>query len=277
MSEKIPDCSTDNDNMEYLTAQAENNLNKKNMIERKKIELFESQNSIMENIYNHGMQEYVNHLNNLKEAFCPSDLNVRCIDEGTTGGIHLAGSGILLGLEKAAEMLKKSGAEGITSHEECGAAGLFAKSNGLDISQADEYGKEFAKKLAEVTGLPYKGHIALNTMKRPSGLHIARVAYYDGSGSFNFDQVEGLPAGFEVDRKFLNNEYAREEATVCVNIAMGGHGFGELITEKAPFLLVVIGDSSDGEFGIKNLIKELEPVADSFGGRVKIDSFVIPA
>lgn len=237
---------------------------------------FAGQDEVMRKIYTEGMDKYVKGLQGLDKAFAPADLNVRCIDEGTPGGLHLAGSGILLGVEKAGEVLKAAGVTGITSHDGCGAAGIYARNNNLDASKSDEYGKEFAKELAEKTGIPYTGHIPFGEMKRPAAFHTARAAYYDGTGKFNCDTVPGLPIGFVVSRKFIDPAYALEEAKVCANIATGDHSYGEMITEEAPFLLIAVGDGSDGELGKDALMKELEPLAAAFGGKVKIDGFVMP-
>jgi hypothetical protein len=239
-------------------------------------EAFKKQDAMMRQIYEKGFAEYVKGLADFGRAFVRADNTVRCIDEGTPGGVHLAGSGILLGVEKAAEALKLAGAEGITSHAECGAAGIYARTNGLDAARADDYGKEFAAKLSEKTGLPYIGHIDIGKMARPSGYHVARVAYIDGTGKFDCSLVAGLPAGFVVGRRFVSAAYALEEAKVCVGIATGDHGFGELITAGAPFVLVVIGDEAGGEFGLETLKKELEPLVAAGGGKVKVDGFVAP-
>jgi len=239
-------------------------------------EAFVKQDGLMSLIYEKGFSEYAKGLRDLGQAFTPVQTMVHCIDEGTPAGMHLAGSGILLGVDKAAEALKKAGVTEITSHDECGAAGIYARANGLDVSKSDEYGKEFARKLAEKTGLPYKKHIPIGEMARPSGFHIARVAYYDGTGKFACDWVEDLPGGFQVSRRFIDAAYALEEMKVCVGIATGDHGFGAMITPEAPFVLVVVGDSAGGEFGLEALKKELEPLVETNGGKVKVDGFVAP-
>ena len=236
-------------------------------------EAFAKQDTKMKAIYEKGMEEYVKGLADLGNAFKPADRTVRCIDEGTPGGVHLAGSGILLGVDKAAEALKLAGADAITSHAECGAAGIYARSNNLDPARADEYGREFARSLADKTGLPYKGHIEIGEMARPSGFHTARVAYYDGTGKFDCSQAAGLPAGFVVSRRFIGAPYALEEVKVCVSIATGDHGFGGLITSNAPFLIIVIGDPARGEFGLESLKREVEALIAANGGKVEVDGF----
>ena len=48
-----------------------------------------------------GLRSYVVSLSNLPDAFKLADRFVRCIDERTPGGVHLAASGLLLGEERA--------------------------------------------------------------------------------------------------------------------------------------------------------------------------------
>jgi hypothetical protein len=236
---------------------------------------FEEQNALMQTIYANGMQKYSEGISDLNKAFSSEDKAVRCIDEGTPGGVHLAGSGILLGIDKAAEALIKAGCAGISSHAECGAAGIYARENNLDASKSDEYGKEFAIKLAEKMGVPYKGHIEIGAMKRPSGFHTARVCYYDGTGKFDPALCGKLPAGFVISRRYIDSAYALEEVKVAVGIATGGHGYGDLITPETPFLLIAVGDKTNPEFSLENLQKELSAIAESSAGKVKVDGFTI--
>ena len=55
---------------------------------------------------------------------------LKCMDERTPGGIHLAGAGILLGLCNAVEFVKRANIDKVTWHEECGAVGLALKKRG---------------------------------------------------------------------------------------------------------------------------------------------------
>jgi hypothetical protein len=216
-------------------------------------------------------------IQNLKDAFTLNDKSMRCIDEGTPGGLHCAGSGILLSEATAIEEFKKAGVDGIYSHEECGAAGLYAKANDLDPSKSDEYGIAFAKHIAEKIGVPYKGHITIDKMARPSGLHTARVAYYDGTGNFDPSKVKSLPKGFVIDRKNHSKEYALKEIGVSISIALGSHGFGEKFTQQEPFTLIAIGEPMDVNFSVEALKKELEGLPEQNSGRVKIDGLTAPS
>ncbi len=217
---------------------------------------------------------YVNKLDNLKDAFVLGDRSVRCIDEGCPGGVRLAGSGILYQDDAEAALAGK--VDGIYSHAECGAAALYAKQNGLDTDNSDHYGIEWAKGLAERLGVPYKGHIGIDGMVRPSGQHIAWVTYYDGSGRFDPSRVEKLPPGFVISRNLLDSEYAKQELEVSINIALGDHGLGERVTPETPFIVAPIGNPHDNTLGLEILTEEAKSVAQKFEGRVIVSSFIAP-
>lgn len=219
-----------------------------------------------------GMSAYLEHLqqDNI-DMLSLDDRTVRCIDEGASGhGLHLAGSGILLGEERAYEIMKAANVDMVTSHEGCGAAALYAKEHGLDAAKADEYGQEFSKKLAERLGVPYK-HIAAEEMDRPKEFHHARYAIYDGTGTFNHRAIPGFPAAFVVNRRI--NEGGLAEAEVSASIALGDHGFGQRFTAESPFTFIVIGDPESEEFSADSLVAELEPIAVEQGGVIHIEHY----
>lgn len=236
----------------------------KNMEHSHKEELrkyWQEQWPIFQQVKKHGWQKYLASLD-LAQGFKLKDRKLRCIDEGTVGGVHLAGAGILLDLlDKAAvkDFVAQAEVTGIYSHAGCGAAALYAKQTGLDVSQLDDYVRDWTKKLAEVCGVPYAGHIELSEMSRPADFHIARVAYYDATGHFDPSQVAGLPPGFVISRRYVTPAYAKQEAEIAVNIALGDHGFGELITPDEPFHFVAIGDKRSGIAAelLQNELKEI--------------------
>lgn len=231
--------------------------------------LWEAQSPIFSQINVLGAEKYMSALPNLKQAFDPKDRSLRCIDEGTPGGLHCAGSGILMDESTAIEEFRRAEVDGIYSHEECGAAGIYAKQKGLDPSKSDEYGIKFAKQLARKLNVPYKGHIGIAEMARPSGLHTARVSYYDSTGRLDPARLKELPNGFVIDRCHHPVGYALQEMKVSIDIALGSHGFSKRFTAETPFILIAIGD--------EELKKELEPLAAEFDGRVKIDGFTPPS
>jgi len=237
---------------------------------------WEKQRDTVRAIEQLGLQRYAENLPDIQSAFELDDHCLRCIDEGTPGGIHLAGSGILMDEVKAIEASKAAKVDGVYSHAGCGAAAMFAKQKGLDMTNPDEYGRQWAKQLAERLGVPYKGHIEKSDMKRPADFHNARVAYYDGTGSFDPSRVADLPPGFVISRRHTDAANAQSEADVAVSIATGDHGFGTLITDKEPFYLMVVGDPEDPNFSANKLQAEVDAIASNSNGRVKVLGFTRP-
>ena len=235
-------------------------------------ELFESQQNIMSEVYKKGFRGYVEELPNLYESFIEHDHCVRCIDEGTPGGFHSAGSGILREKIEVIEAFKKAGVKEITSHDGCGAAGIYAKVHNLDSSKSDEYGKVWAKEIAGELGVSYR-HITAKEMNRPEGRHVARVAYYDATGKFDYSKVSELPTGFIISRAIQRLNDSVAESEVSFNIATGDHGFGVLITKHNPFVIVVIARDEEE---LSELKSELSGLSDKFGERLRIDGFVAP-
>ena len=230
---------------------------------------WEKQNETLTGIKEKGMQAFVDGLSNIESAFELRDRTIRCIDEGTPGGIHIAGQGILMNADQIADFCAKAEPDGVMSHEECGACGIYAKREKLDAGDTDGYGKVWVAKLAEICAIPVKGHISVQAMARPSGLHIARVAYYDGTGSFDPAQVGELPQGFVISRARPRTR----RTSVAVNIATGSHGFGGLVTPDAPFMLIAVAKAQDG-VPLETLMAELRDVAAAYGGRAVVDGFV---
>jgi hypothetical protein len=253
-----------------------------------------------------GFAPYAETMPNLDEAF-QSDDKLRCIDEGTPDGFRAAGSGIAYvitagldkglkgydaintGLDAAAEAFRDADLDGVFSHEECGAAklvyGAFSdefksqlkKDHG--ITSSDEFGDYFAKELAKKMGKEYKGRIGIGEMTRPSGAHVTRVTYIDGTGRFNPDAIEGLPQGFVVSRKYLGAEQTAVEASVSVGISTGNHGFGKRIDSDHPHVLVAVGSPNDPKLSTESLMKELQPLLSDpkYKNKLIVDGFTAPS
>lgn len=201
-------------------------------------------------------------LPNRLQAFQLKDTNLRCIDEGCPGGLHMAGSGCLY--ERAAEDLKGK-ITGIWTHESCGAAKLYVESKKIDTKDPDSVADAEAKKLADKLGVPYHGRIPLSEMKRPPTLHDARVIYYDGTGKWEPTQVPGLPKGFMISRKLISDPgYAKAEVEVAIGIAMGDHGLGHQFTGKSPLYICCVGGLDAQSVPAKTLADEMVAVAGKF-------------
>ncbi|MEK7584036.1 MAG: hypothetical protein AAB490_02230, partial [Patescibacteria group bacterium] len=214
--------------------------NDREMIEKS----YHAEDAAYQSIYRDGVDAYAKTLPHLAQAFELNKKCVSCMDEGTPGGVHAAGSGMLMNDAELEEYFAAASPDEITSHEGCGAARLYAAAHGLDIERSDQYAQEWAKHEADKRGLTYR-HIAAPNMKRPSEGHFARTCYYDTTGTFNWDAAEGLTAGFVVSRKYMTPEYSLREASVAMDIAFGDHGLGgKLLSREKPFLLVAIAEDT---------------------------------
>lgn len=231
------------------------------------------QSSVVSQLRKLGAEKFFHGIPDIEQAFHPGDRWLCCIDEGCSGGVNLAGSGILLGVEGAAAIAKAAGVTAVTSHEECGAAKLWAQQAGKDTSASDDYGKQFAAALAKQLDISYC-HLPLSEMARPAGLHVARVIYYDGTGKFDPARVPEVPPGFVISRRFLTKDYAMKECEIAVSIALGDHGFGKLFTPDEPLLIIVIGHPTDTALTLEKLKPEVQPLAIAQGARLAVDGLV---
>lgn len=241
-------------------------------IQQKKNIIFEEQKEILQKAMKGGFEKYADSLKNIDDFFILKDHAIRCIDEGTPEGLHSAGSGILRHMPEVLDSFRRVGITEVTSHDGCGAAKLYARQNNLLEEKSDEYGKKWSADVAKFLGVPYR-HIAFIDMKRPKEFHIARVAYYDGTGKFNYNDGGIFPPGFIISRKIQSEQDSLSEAGVSLDIAFGNHGFGPLITEDDPFIFIAIGeDEEDAE----RLQEELKKLEHSYGKKVIIDGFIAP-
>ncbi|TAK21370.1 MAG: flagellar basal body-associated FliL family protein [Chloroflexota bacterium] len=205
-------------------------------------------------------------------AFTLKDTYLRCIDEGTPGGLHMAGSGALY--EKAFDDLKGK-ITGIYTHEGCGAAKLYVESKNIKTDDPDSVADAEAKTLAEKLGVPYLGRIAAKDMSRPPQIHTARAIYYDGTGKFEPTNVPGIPQGFMISRKLISDPaYAKAEVEVAIGIAMGDHGFGSHFTGKSPLYLTLVGGLDRDSIPTKMMADEMLPIASKFHN-VELQTMVV--
>lgn len=201
-----------------------------------------------------------------KKAICLADGSVRCIDGRTPSGIHLAGSGILLGLNGAEKFVRsvrsaRRNVEVITWHSDCGAAFVWSEQNG---GKVDSNARMFAEKLAGRVGA--RAEKIKN--KGEDGFHHERVAYYDDTGLFDWSQVD-LPAGFIISRRYLDfdPDYAMSELEMTIEIALGDHGFGGLFSEQRPFLVVLVAFKQGRRNRVVLARRECEKVVSSLGAK----------
>lgn len=141
---------------------------------------WDKQKPTFDKIFSTSFQEFSETLP-IETAFHMADRSLRCIGEGTVSGIHLAGSGILLGEEETLKFIQEARVDGVYSHSGCGAVRSIVEKSGKNKKDTDKYAEEWAEKIAEKSGIPFLGHIGLMELKRPPTFHIARVIYYDGT------------------------------------------------------------------------------------------------
>lgn len=191
-----------------------------------------------------------------------------CIDEGCTAHsfsgnndpiytVNIAGSGILLGVDKVVEIFRKNSElqqniQTLTWHEGCGAASLAKKSN-PDIT-ADGFVNALALKLKEELGMNCNvlkiaepnDKTAEAHMTRPMEYHNAMVVYVNGTQkAFNYKKNPLLPPGFTLDYGFFGEETTEGELAVALSIAFGDHGMKEKITKENPFIINYITEKEE--------------------------------
>jgi len=239
-------------------------------------EYWDSQRPLLETIKQKGgVANYVNSLASAAQFFNANNHEVCCIDERTTAGvIHFAGSGIL-DQDEAVQVIRHAGAQDVYSHAGCGAADLAFEKLSPDeknkFANAEEYAKWWAKEVARKAGIEYKGHLPVEP-----NFHIARVAYYDGTGMCDAALcAKLLPLGFVISRRYLNKDYALKELDLSIQIAFGVHGFGkERFTQQTPFTIIPIADANNNRFSLEQLTSEAREVANQYGDSVSVDGFV---
>lgn len=219
-----------------------------------------------------GIESYARSLSNLSDTFRPRDRALRCIDGRTPGGVRLAGSGILLGLERAQALAEAAGVERVTYHEDCGAARAWAAENGRDAADGPACAREFSEQLADALGLPC-GEAPLTGTP---GFHDETAVYYDGTGRADPSRVSGLPKGYVVSRAHFGDDFptALEEVRLAVELSLSDLGFADLFTPDHPLRLIAIGHPQDPRLAVQQLRQELELLELPTPERVIVEGFV---
>lgn len=254
-------------------------------------------NECLELLLENGSEKYFKQkFPNFNRAFVKEITAVVCIDEGCAhkdyngqGKLTLAGAGILFPAQSEEERIKivaklflEMGIKDVTSHEGCGAVKLayqrdFPESK-TNKEELENYGKDWVRKIIEEKKrMEYEAtcnHIVLEEMERPAQFHNARVVYFDTIGGFNPNKEKDLPMGFVISRRHVPGDYALTELKVAVDIAFGGHGFGELFNDKNKFVIIPLakdaGSLRAAETEIKNALAENENFSN-----IKIDGVIV--
>lgn len=229
-----------------------------------------------------GIDNYTKTIEYFERAFTLKNRTVCCVDERVTDGtIHYAGCGIL-DREHAAEQLRKAHPDGVRTHKGCGAAKKAyeklspEEKNRLEreyrVGDAEGYAKWWGLQLARELGVEYKGHSEVTPE-----FHNARAVYYDGTGAFTPSALPDLPSGFVISRRYLKNDYAKEELQLVLSIAFGDHGFGrERFLTNSPLQIILVGGSEESGVSLEELRAEAEEIAKENGQAVVIDGFIAP-
>jgi hypothetical protein len=207
-------------------------------------------------------------------------VSIGCIDEGIKKKIPLAGSGILfLTEEQVLEFIKKRGVDIITTHDNCGAALIWAREKKPDISQedADKEAAKYIEMIAKKAGIKYR-HISAQNMKRPPEFHSARMIFFNNVKDYFPSVIKGLPPAFSIERFTLfDPENAKKRLKLAIGIALGEHGFKKRFTEKEPLIIAcVLNESDDDKEIMQEVDKILDEMGDNFKKRIKVDFFVVP-
>ena len=200
--------------------------------------------SAVKRILEKGADVYMQEQSSVESAFAEAERTCACVDERVGGEkMGLPGSGILLGKEKATEIIRAEGLEKISSHEHCGAAALaynkLAPEEQAFYGTADAYAQSWTKELADELGIQYQGHVAVD-----GDQHVARVVYYDGTGRFTPTSIESLPQGFLVSRAEADPKQTASGVALAAKIALGDHGFGASRFATSPLVIIPVGESS---------------------------------
>lgn len=204
------------------------------------------------------------------------DHGVKCIDEGTPGGVRIAGAGILEGIDQTVTMLETLDLDVIHCHDDCGAARLYAQLHNIVDVHPDELAKQFTIEIARRLGIQHH-HIRKEQLRRPP-IHVATVVYYSGVKAFDPAQLpDALPQGFVITRALHHSpQSAQTEADVACQIAFGSHGFGNRFDGKNPLIIVPVGNPHRPRLSLEALSAELQPVVSTYEDRVRISGFESP-
>lgn len=137
---------------------------------------------------------------------------LKCIDEGTPGGVHLAGSGILVDDLK---IINWKIIEGITFHDDCGAARLYIQHKNLQI-ETNKAAERFAIEISQKYNLPFLGK---QPLKRPKEFHYALGIWISNLPNFDYSLNSFLPPGFTINPFIsFSKEYTIKEINLALKI-----------------------------------------------------------
>lgn len=239
------------------------------------------------------LQEIMNESSDLKKAFeklricgC-SDGRVVAKEIGTAGNLILASK------EEVDAFIKKHTGEidFVESHWGCGAAKKkhnelkdknkweqFKAEYGLEgervedvFKDGDALGKWWAEWLAGKLGAVYR-HIGKEKMRREE--HDERVICFDGTGMFNPDALEEMPAHYTLTCVELSDkEYINELKVLCGIAFDDHHGFGHRFDGNNKFYILVCAQNQEQLDHLIEVAKEAMK-NEEFCNKVEIKGFI---
>ena len=222
-----------------------------------------------------GLQVIMDSLEKIQEAF--TDLDVIVCSDGRVlpsdgAKLGIAGEGILLGEEDLKRLVEncKGKIKKVTSHEDCGAAGVAFRGDSKGKNKPDELGIEFAQILAEKLGAEYE-HLPMSKMKNT--IHNERFICFDGTGRFNPEALKEMPGQFVCSGYAfgLGEDYLEIEIATLAGIALGDHGFGKKFTKDNKFMIIV---SAKDDAQLAEMTKIAEEAIEKYGELVEVRGFV---
>ena len=233
--------------------------------------LWRQDDPIMQELYRDGADALFTHTPNIEASFkiTSEDHSICCIDEGIEHGIHLAGSGCGIDEEALITKCKEAGITAFTTHDGCG---KWKLENPEDINSKGETVEAWGERIAEKIGVPHQ-HITAQQMDRPATLHTARAIYLDGTGLFNRHAVSALPKGFTISPRIFEAE-SFKDLDLAIQIAFGGHGFGDRFTAEHKLAVIVIADPTNEKYSADTILKEIKNVLEKYPNRLMVS--VIP-
>ncbi|MFH1564666.1 MAG: hypothetical protein ABIC82_02330 [bacterium] len=265
--------------------------------------------TIQELMKGKSLQEIMDEISNLREAFEKELDTIVCSDErvpATEGTkIGIAGQLILGSPKEVKDFIErcKGRIKRVESHSGCGAAGIkfdelkdqkkweeFKNEYGLQrenvtdvFENGDTLGKWWSKEIIvkelsdEEKG--FNVEYSHTTKEKMTGdVHDARVIYFDGTGKFNPTAIEGMPVGYTCSGADfgLSDEYLKKEIqTLCGGIALKeeGHGFGERFNgdDDAKFYIFV---SAKDQEQLDRLMKVANEAVAEYNNKVEVKGFI---
>ncbi len=245
-------------------------------------EQFEQQWTLMHAVMDAGgFEAYVRqHGNEVAQAFTGLAPAVACMDErverATDKDSRPPEYKAAIALEEPTRLalfLREQGVDP-TAHDQCGAGAIKAESIGRP-GEGDQVAREVLGQAAQMADRKL-----LESPLDGPHFHVAVVVYvatmpFGPSNAKGTDGNRVLPRGFVISDQLGRTE---RDVPLAAGIALGDHGFGDLLDKAHRFAIVAVTKTEDER---QQLMDRLERVADKLPAdqrdRVEVAGFVQPA